>query len=198
MNDHQADARERLLELFLDGELTDGEMESLRASLADDEGLRTLVREDLVLRSALEEAGEAAEVEEHGIRSVISNVLHFIYVSAIYLRILSSKSCSYFLSTEIYKIKEKKDEKLKKNILAKLNQNSKVFNLVGLKSNIWKRRRNLHGIVFNSVTEIVPPYVNKIKTSDGTYRIAAVKMEQQQTVQKIKFHFEQMIDKYQS
>ena len=44
----------------------------------------------------------------------------------------------------------------------------------------------------------MPDAVTKIKTSDGTYRIAAVKMEQQQTVQKIKFHFEQMIDKYQS
>lgn len=47
-------------------------------------------------------------------------------------------------------------------------------------------------------TIFMPDAVTKIKTSDGTYRIAAVKMEQQQTVQKIKFHFEQMIDKHQS
>ena len=84
----------------------------------------------------------------------------------VYYALNKTKSLSFIYFEEIYKIKEKKHEKLERKSLGKLNLNSKIFSLIGLKSNIWRRRRNLHGVVFNSITEIIAPYVNNIKTSD--------------------------------
>ena len=60
----------------------------------------------------------------------------------VYYTVNKPNSVSFVYFEEIYKIKEKKDEKLKKNVLGKFTLNSNIFNLVGLKSSIWNRRRN--------------------------------------------------------
>ena len=59
---------------------------------------------------------------------------------------------------EIFKIHEW-DENLIKNLLAMVNPESQKVIAKGLDSYIWKRRKNLHKMTFNSIFHISPPYL---------------------------------------
>ena len=86
----------------------------------------------------------------------------------VYYKHNATKSLSFIIFEEIYKIRDHQNQ-LEKNVLGKINLNTKKMNLSGLKTYIWKRRSNLQGIKFNSITEISPPYVNQLDQSLDLY-----------------------------
>jgi len=90
--------------------------------------------------------------------------IHFNSEIVVYYRHNQTKFLSGVRFEEIYKIKPQQ-RKLNKNILGEDSQHFSGINIHGLKTFIWKRRSNLHGVNFNAIAELSKPVVVNFTTS---------------------------------
>ena len=85
----------------------------------------------------------------------------------VYYRHTRTKVLPRIRFEEIYKIKQH-HRKLSRNILGESSPNSNGINIHGLKTFIWKRRKNLQGVNFNAITELWKPEVVNFTTSKNS------------------------------